>query len=354
MMRPVAILASGMVTAVGVDTPSSCAALRSAIDKFSETGFRDAGGEWIIGGQVPLDARVRGSRKLVRMVAHAIRECVAQVRTLNPERTPLLLGVSEKERPGRIGGLDDEILANIQRELGMRFHERSAIFPHGRVAGALALVEARRLLYEEHHPYCLVAGVDTFLVSATLAAYEERDRLLTSTNSNGFIPGEAGTAIIVGVGGNGKSETRSETVRGGELSCIGIGLGQETATIESERPLRGDGMVQAFKAAFADAQATLADVQYRITDSNGEQYWFKEDGLAVTRTVRTTKDDFDIWHPADCLGEIGAAAAPCGLGIALVAARKHYAPGPGVLCHFSAEGSERVALVLRNSAARTI
>jgi 3-oxoacyl-[acyl-carrier-protein] synthase-1 len=87
-------------------------------------------------------------------------------------------------------------------------------------------------------------------------------------------------------------------------------------------------------------------VDYRITDSNGEQYWFKEAALALTRTLRVRKERFEIWHPADCIGDVGAAVVPCILGIALAAARKSYAPGRGSLCHFSGDGSERFALVL--------
>ena len=116
--------------------------------------------------------------------------------------------------------------------------------------------------------------------------------------------------------------------------------------VDSEEPLRAEGMVQAFKAAFAEAGKTMTDVDYRITDSNGEQYWFKEAALAMTRTLRTRKDLFEIWHPADCIGETGAAIGPCAFGVGLAAARKHYAPGHGALCHFSGEDAERLALVM--------
>ena len=105
-------------------------------------------------------------------------------------------------------------------------------------------------------------------------------------------------------------------------------------------------MVQAFKAAFADAGKTLADVDYRITDSNGEQYWFKEAALALTRTLRVRKEQFEIRHQTDCIGETGAAIGPCALAVALAAGRKHYAPGRGPLCHFSGDDGERFALVL--------
>jgi 3-oxoacyl-[acyl-carrier-protein] synthase I len=336
-MKPVAILASGMVTGVGLNAASSCAAIRCAIDNFSETRFMDNGGEWIIGSQVPLEQPWRGLPKLVHMVVPAIRECLAQAGPVRPEQIPLLLCVAEKERPGRLEGLDDQLFQDVQSDLGARFHPRSGVIAKGRVGGAIALGAARELIYNERLPLCIVAGVDSMLVAGTLAAYEEKSRLLTSQNSNGFIPGEAGAAILVGPASN------------SGLLCIGIGTGQEKATIDSEEPLRADGLVQAFKAAFADSQRGFENMDYRLTDANGEQYLGKEAVLAMTRTMRVRKELFDIWHPADCIGETGSAAALCAMSVALAAARKKYAPGGSVLCHFSNDDGQRLALVLSGS-----
>ena len=158
----------------------------------------DKGGEWIVGSQVPLDQPWRGLPKLLHMVVPAIRECLAHIGNVRPEMIPLLLCVAEKDRPGRLEGLDDRLFSDVQTELGVRFHPRSSVIPHGRVAGGLAMLQACKLLHEERLPFCVIAGVDSYLVASTLAAYEEKSRLLTSQNSNGFIPGEAGAAVLVG------------------------------------------------------------------------------------------------------------------------------------------------------------
>ena len=54
-MTALCIIGSGMVSAVGLSAPASCAAIRCAIDNFQETRFIDCGGEWLIAASVPLE-----------------------------------------------------------------------------------------------------------------------------------------------------------------------------------------------------------------------------------------------------------------------------------------------------------
>lgn len=335
-MRSLAVMGSGMVTGVGLSAPASCAAIRCAIDNFNETRFIDEGGEWIIGSEVPLDEAWRDFEKLVQMAVSAIRECHAHAGAVPLSSVPLLLCIAEPTRPGRADGLDNELLKEIEKALNTKLHPRSAVIARGHASIAEALHLASHFISSES-PFALIAGVDSFLSWSTLSVYESQSRLLTSKNSNGFIPGEAAAAVLIGAPKSGADN----------LICTGIGAGQEPATVESEMPLRGNGMVEAFRQAFADAGCTMAEMDYRLTDLNGEQYSFKEAALAMNRLVRVRKARFPIWHPTDCVGEVGAAIGPLSLGVALAAARKGYAPGPGVLCHFG-EGSDRVALVLRH------
>jgi 3-oxoacyl-[acyl-carrier-protein] synthase-1 len=329
-----------MVTGVGLNAPSSCAAIRCGINNFQETRFMDKGGEWIIGSYVPLEQPWRGRQKLVKLVVSAISECLSAIDNFEAEKIPLLLCVAEKTRPGRLDGLYDQLMNEVQDELGMRFHERSEVISNGRVGGVEALKHAIGLFNQGNVAYCIIAGVDTFLVAGTLSIYEERERLQTSKNSNGFIPGEAGSAVLVSHG---------KQTAGTDMSIIGIGFGKEEATVESDKPLRADGLMQAIKEALSVAGLKMENLNYRITDISGEQYYFKEASLALTRILRERKEEFDIWHPADCIGEVGAAIVPCILGVALAAGRKGYAPGEKVLCHFSNDNGERAAMILSYS-----
>lgn len=335
--QPLAIKGCGMVTGVGLDAPSSCAAIRAAIDNFQETRFMDAGGEWIMGCEVPLEEPWRGTRKLAKMLARALQECAASDPQLNLEQVPVIICLAEKERPGRVEHLGSRVFFETQQELGIRFHEKSELLDHGRVGAMVALRMARKMIYEQKIEKVIIAGVDSLLNAPALRAYEERERLLTSQNSNGFIPGEAAAAIIV---------TWPKAGPDPQLVCIGLGFGVEKATIDAELPLRADGLVQALREATADAGCTMGDLDFRITDVSGEQYGFKEAELAVLRTLRKRKEGFDIWHPADCIGEVGAAIGLIVLIIAMVGTQMVYTPGSNILCHFANEDGKRAASVL--------
>jgi 3-oxoacyl-[acyl-carrier-protein] synthase-1 len=328
-----------MITGVGLDSPSSCAAMRCAIDAFGETRFMDRGGEWIIGSAVPLDPPLRGREKIVRMALAAIGECLSGLQDMAPGAVPILLCVAENDRPGRFQGLDQTLLDDVSRQLGVPLHPASAIFSNGRVAGVQAIVRARELI-DSGIPCCVLAGVDTFLVAATLADFEAKRRLLTSKNSDGFIPGEAGAAVLLGPG-------KEQPER--QLLCLGVGFAMEKATVDSGEPLRADGLAEAILAAIADSNCGYERLDYRLSDANGEQYRFKEAALARARTIRILKCVHELWHVADCIGEIGAAVVPCAIAVARAAAVKGYAPGKGVLCHFGNDGRERAAMILRYS-----
>ncbi|WP_416139991.1 hypothetical protein ACM26W_06340 [Halomonas sp. HK25] len=339
MIAPVlAILATGMVTGVGLTAPAACAAIRCAIDNFQETRFMDAGGEWILGCEVPLEQPWRGRVKLVKMLAMALRECLESVPGLDPAATPLLLGVAESTRPGRLDGLDEALIPEVEAELDLRFHPGSRVIAGGRIAVAAGLWRARELLASRACDRAIVAGVDSLLSGPALAAYEARDRLLTSQNSNGFIPGEAAAALVV------ELARPSETP---QLLCMGLGFGTEPAHVEAEdQPLRADGLVAAIRNTLAEVGTTLAATDFRIVDVSGEQYGFKEAALALGRLLRERKAEYDIWHPADCIGEVGAAIGGVILGVTRAAVTKAYAPGNHVLAHFGNDDGRRAAAVL--------
>ena len=334
-----AITGTGLVTGVGLDTASSCAAIRAAIDNFEETRFMDAGGEWILGCEVPLEQPWRGTRKLAKMLAMALTEC-AETSDIKLVDVPVILCVAEQERPGRIDDLGEQVFQETEQELGVKFSYKFNIVEHGRVGGLVALRRARDWIRQGTAPQVIVAGVDSLLSAKVIREYEERDRILTRENSDGFIPGEAASAILVEAP---KANNRPQFL------CTGIGFGVEQATIDSEEPLKAEGISAAIREAFQEAKTDMDNMDFRIVDVSGEQYWFKESALVVAKFLRVHKEGFPLWHIADCVGEVGAAVFGASTAYAKISYDKAFDDGANMLQHYSNNDGKRGAAVFRHA-----
>jgi len=333
---PLAITGVGMVTGVGLNAPASCAAIRCALDNFQETRFMDSGGEWIMGSVVPLEQYWRSKTKLIKMAAAAVRECLDGNPQIKPESTPMLLCLSEKERKGRVIDDDNQFFLDLQKELGLTFHTESRLILHGHVAVAVAMQQARILIETLKLKHILIVATDSLLVGSTLAHYEEYDRLLTSNNSNGFIPGEAGAALVV------EPVSAKQTH---QLICVGLGFGVEKSHVYSEKPLKADGLTAAIKESLADAGCGENVLDFKITDISGEQYYFKEASLAFSHIDRTKRKEFDIWHPADCIGEAGSVLGMIMIAVLKSACEKTYTKGDHILAHLGNDDGKRSSLI---------
>jgi len=338
-MSALAIRASGMVTPVGLNAPASLAAMRACIRNVNETNLWDKySGTNLAAGKVPLPQWYVGLGKLADLVAPAILECFEAAKPVPAQNIPVLLGIAPPDRPFRFPGLDSQILLGIEHRLGFRLHAASKVIPRDHVSVVVALRDAEDLINTGKVPRVIIAAVDSLLHHDLKNYYLEKRRLLTPMNSNGFSLGEAGSAVLV--------MPASERPQG-ELQILSMSMSREKATIESEEPLRGEGLTQAIRSALHECGLTTQAVHYRITDLNGEHYKFKEWALQTGRFVRKpTAKLFDIWHPIEFIGDVGAAIGPIVLAIALHAGQKGYGNGPTVLCTLGNDDGERAALVV--------
>jgi 3-oxoacyl-[acyl-carrier-protein] synthase-1 len=338
-MTAIAISAAGMVTPVGFNARTSCAAIRAGIRNVAKTNLWDRySGTYLAAGRVPLPQWWVGLGKLADLCAPAIHECYEAAKPLAPREIPVLLGVAPRERPCRLEGVESTILLEIQERLSVPLHGLSRVFPHDHVSVIMALRVARDILSEGRAKAVIVAAVDSLVQQDLKNYYLEKRRLLTPSNSNGFSLGEAGSAVLV---------MRAGSRTDGELEVLGTSISMETATIESDEPLRGVGLTNAIRAALSEAGVTMQEVQYRITDINGEHYKFKEVALQGSRFMRKpTGKLFDLWHPIEYIGDVGAAIGPLIFGLALHASKKGYAIGPTALFTLGNDSGERAAVVV--------
>lgn len=165
MSEPLGVVFGGAVTAAGLSLPAACAAARAGISAYEESDFllASAGWEPIIAAVVPMrpkptEAPLFG--RLVELARLAIEECLSGT-DLEPRAAALLLGVREPHRMAHLDHWTDaDLLSEVQRKVGVRFHAESRVLPYGNASAAVGLLEARRLLSHGTTRWCLVGGVD--------------------------------------------------------------------------------------------------------------------------------------------------------------------------------------------------
>lgn len=342
-MSRLAVRAAGMVTAAGFNARSTCAAIRAGVSGVRTGNLVDpATAAPLPSGRPSMPHWWEGNDMLAELAAPAVLECLAALPAGTDRATvPVVALTSAAGRPHRRSGLDDDLLDGIARRLPYPLPAGSEALALGSTGlyEALASVNARFAAGEATH--AVIVGVESFLRPEVVNAYIGARRILTEDNSNGFIPGEAACAVLVAPGGR---------EPGLELLVTGWGRDEEPGTIRSDRPLTGQGLTRAVRAALERAGVRMAETHYWLTDQNAEHYKAKECTIAKIRLERRdvpADPPFQIWHPIEFLGEIGAAIGPCLFGLALAAARGGYAPGPRALMSLSEDDGRRAAFVLQ-------
>jgi 3-oxoacyl-[acyl-carrier-protein] synthase-1 len=331
------VLASGMVTPLGFNARSSCAAIRVGFSAMAETRFK-LDGAWLLGASIELPSMATGRAKDVQMTASAVSECLEKLPHGEKRDTALALCTAEEDRSGRAPWLDasfyHDVRANVEQK--ERLLSDGCIFAGGALGALDAFAWAQSLLERRTASYCVIVGVDSYLHTATVQTAHAAKRLLTEKNRYGYRPGEAAVAIAV---------TRAGS-RSAPLEYLGSGLAREPSAHNPKQPLKADGLTAAYRDAMASAGRGFESIDYRLADITGEPKFFKEASMALSRTMRVRKEELPLWHPAECVGRVGAATVPLLMGVALAAVEHDYAPGPGVLCHASDDDGKRAAWIL--------
>lgn len=317
-----AIMGMGMVTAVGLNAPQTAASVRAGTTRFSETSIYDKRFQPFVMSILPDDVlpplspeleKVVGltSRqiRMLRLAAPALQEAVAGIADLRG--IPLYLGGPEPlaDRPAPIA---EPFLQQLAIQAGVAFDSASSrVFPDGRGAGLVALKEAMAALEAGKAERILVGGVDSYLDLYLLGTMDMEDRILGPGVMDGFIPGEGAAFLLL-------TDTSKAGPAGppilGNLSPVSLGF--EEGHLYSDEPYKGDGLAATFTALFASGCVT-EPLQEVYSAMNGENHWAKEWGVAFLRNGGAFASDHGMHHPADCIGDTGAAS---GIVMAILAA----------------------------------
>lgn len=346
--QPLAIKGLGMISCLGIGAEANAAAMRCGYDGFQETSFMQPyHAEPQLGAMIELaDAQLRGIPKLAHMGQVVINEATQGVSLDNADELQLLLCLPDTQaQPSYLYGnnLHNELLNQIKAGTPFeQFHPSSRAYWDSRCGFTQALLNAQQSLYQDAIKYVLIIGIDSLLNSSILGQYGgdlygEGRRLLGEGHSNGFIPGEAATAVLL-----------SRPEASDDVLITGVGAGTETATLSNDdEVLMGKGLAHAITQASEQAGVAIHDTAYRVASVSGEDYFFSEAALAQIKTLKQKVPDHPLWHPADAIGEVGSAVGGAMTIMTYYALTKGYAPGNNVLCHLSNDDEQRGAFIMQ-------
>jgi 3-oxoacyl-[acyl-carrier-protein] synthase-1 len=327
-----------MRSCLGGGAEWNAAIMRCGYSNFFPTDFIGRNpGEPYLGARIEGVDPLGGVTRHVEITASVVEEALGEERVALPG-LPLICCLP---RPEDLPTEDfhEEFNRRLLARLEIASLARDSVFYYlGRSAAADAFHTARECL-EAGHPSVLVVAADSLLNARRIAGYgygSDLPRLLDEGMPDGLIPGEAAVALRL-------SEPNPERIQ----TCItGLGFGEEEATLESDLPLLGEGLTQAARDAAQGAGIRVSDTDFCLSSANGESYFFEETALVASRILEQKCESWPLWHPADHIGEVGAAVGLAMVVMAHYALVKGYAPGPRALCQLSGDDSRRSAFIL--------
>lgn len=345
MSEAVVIVGLGANTAVGQGAWATAAAVRAGISGFTQHPYMiDTAGEPMRAAIAPyLDIGLTGADRFEALLFPPIEEAWS---ALPPDaaqsgRWAIALGLPNA-RPGLPADLAKDLLARARRRFGA-LATTAATFENGHAAGLLGLQAAVAKLRSGGLDGCIVAAAESWIEPETLEWLEHCEQLHGAgqlNNAWGFIPGEAGAALLL------VRESVARTLRLAPLAAVlAVGTAHEPKRIKTETVCIGEGLTAAFRDTLAalPAGAVVTDI---YCDMNGEPYRADEFGFTALRTKEHFESLADFKAPADCWGDVSAAGSLLHLGLACAAAQKHYARGAYAFAWASAEMGERAAALI--------
>ena len=349
-MAPVraVIRKTGLITPVGLGSGQTCAAIRAGVPGFRETPVHDKNFEPFVMALFPDEELPELEESLSEVAPGLTARQARMLRLAAPALAEALEGIAEpggvavflagpeplEDRPDPMAG---EFLSYLARQAGVDFDlAASRTFPTGRAGGLLALQAAIQALESGQAERVLVGGIDTYLDLYLLGTLDQQSRIQSSQVMDGLIPGEAAAFLLV-------SDPSSEGVEP-LAGVLALAVADEPGHRGSEEPYRGDGLANAFSAALAES-GNGGVIQTVFAGLTGENLGAKEWGVAFLRNHASFAEEHRLEHPADCVGDTGAASGPLMLALAALGLHDGSVEGP-CLVWCSSDGSGRAAATL--------
>jgi len=344
----------GLVTALGPNVEMTAAAVKAGVSAYRISDYTDNNDKPITMANVPIELftsmdieieRISSYREqydhIIKMAILAVQEAFTHITNSEfPVKQPIPLVLAMPEPQLNITQMPPKLLIkNILKLSGAPIDAQQVRCVHnGRAAGIQTLDLARRFLFDQQQDFVLIGGSDSHNNLALINQLNQQKRLLTHTSRDAFAPGEAASFLLL--------TRHAEYALNKNHQIIKLhpqGIAEEAGHLTSDIPYRGDGLDQAFKQALSHYNGDPIGTIY--SSMNGENFWAKEQGVAIIRNKKYFKEDMVVEHPADTFGDLGVATATALMGLSATALFEQKQPTTH-LVYSSSDGPARASLLL--------
>lgn len=350
---PAVIGATSVLSSAGRGADQLWASVRAGLSRIRSSQIVDRDFQPLVMGLVPeealepeLPAELLSialpprARRMMRLGTPALRALSVDV---GESPVPLYLGLpqlSAAEAPWiRSFALHLAKIAGLTLDV-----PNSRIIPSGRAAALVGVELALRALEQDPTRSIIVGGIDTFFDVELLAALETDGRLLGARVSDGFIPGEAAAFFVLA------DASQVAAQRATRVEVLAAASAMDPGHRSASEPARGEGLARAIevlreRVAALRAPVATTPVATTFAGLNGESFEAKQWGVARVRHSDFFAPSMVIEHPADCIGDAGAALGSVLLVLAAKAIAAHQRAGPALVWAAS-DGESRACALL--------
>lgn len=347
----IVITAIGAVTPVGSNAEQTCAAIQAGMSRFTEHAYfrcTPEDPEWdedlpLFASDVPLiDPFVDGPERLLQLALPALTELMGKtkLKRVDLEQSGLMLALPQADKAINPMNLATDFIPELCKRTGLTTFKLWKSTQAGHTGVFSLLKSAIQKLQANDVDYCILGGVESYLLENRLDILDTEWRIRSERTVDGFIPGEAAVMLML--------ET-AEHARERGMPILahldGLGEGIETETILSDKHSTGAGLTQAIESAFELSSASQ-DTSSVYCSLNGESYYAFDWGVALGRLQDSLKSMKKLIHPADCIGDTGAATGALLLACAASDLNSDNAVGTSSLLWTASDNGHRMALTL--------
>lgn len=311
------IAATGLITPLGADLDMTSASVEAGLNIYADSPYLSKHGVPVKMALIPESALppldttsgLFGAyhpwhKHLLKLAAYGIKQALQDYTDSAP--IPLILNLPEPEEFQGAPLPNDFMQHLVQLSGGNISAQHQRMIFRGRAGAIEALALAEKLIFERGFTEVIIGGVDSYQLPTRLRALEENDRLAGETSLDGFTPGEGACFLLLS---KNKKHARYKN------TCLFASqIANEPGHLYSNAEYSGEGLAMAVNEAMQNSQSNA--VTNVFVSANGERYWAKELGTSLIRNQHKLTDEYQVLHPAEYYGDLGAASAATLLALA--------------------------------------